>query len=112
MTNPMAPTIPLAIVLFAGVVAVALWAGARRPEPQGVPGTEPAAVTVTADEGQPRPAVTTGVHDGAGRADTRTPASGGRPARAAQQAQLIFHELHADGRNTLCAVCDSQYESA
>ena len=35
MMNPMAPTIPLAMVLFAGAVAVALRAAARRPEPQG-----------------------------------------------------------------------------
>jgi hypothetical protein len=112
MTNTMAPTIPLAIVLFAGVAAVVLRAAARRPEPQGVPGTEPAAATVTADEGQSRPGVTTAVHDGAAREVARPSASPGRPARAVEQAQLIFHELHADGRNTLCAVCDSQYESA
>jgi hypothetical protein len=36
----------------------------------------------------------------------------GRPARAAEQAQDIFHELHADGRNALCVVCDSQYGPA
>jgi len=108
--NPMAPTIPLAIVLFAGAVAVALRAAARRPEPQGGPGTEPAVVTVTADKGPPRPAVTAGVHGGAGREVTRTPAPPGRPARAVEQAQLVFHELHADGRHTLCAVCDSRYE--
>jgi len=24
----------------------------------------------------------------------------------------IFHELHADGRNAQCAVCDSQYRTA
>jgi hypothetical protein len=33
----------------------------------------------------------------------------GRPARIAGQAEHIFHELHADGRNALCVVCDSQY---
>ena len=112
MTYPMAPTIPLAIVLVAGVVAVALRAAVRRPEPQRGPGTEPAAVTVTADKAQSWPAVTAGVHDGAGRDVIRTPAPPGRPARSVEQAQLIFHELHADGRNTLCAVCDSQYEPA
>jgi hypothetical protein len=32
-----------------------------------------------------------------------------RPAHAAEQAEDIFHELHADGRNALCVVCDSQY---
>jgi len=73
--------------------------------------TYPMAPTVTADEGQLRPTVTAGVRDGAGGEVTRTPAPPGRPARAVEQAQLIFHELHADGRNTLCAVCDSQYES-
>ena len=36
----------------------------------------------------------------------------GRSARAAEQAQDIFHELHADGRNALCVVCDSQYGPA
>ncbi|MDR2988517.1 MAG: hypothetical protein LBV34_27145 [Nocardiopsaceae bacterium] len=110
MTNTMAPTIPLAMFLFAGVVAVALRAAARRLEPQRVPGAQPAGVTVTADQGRPRPAVSAGVHDGAGREVARTPAAG-RPARAVAQAQLIFHELHADGRNTLCGVCDVQYES-
>lgn len=112
MTNPMAPAIPLVIIVFAGVVAVALRAAARRPGPQGVPGSEPAAVTVSADEGQPRPAVTTGVRHGAGREVTGPPAPlAGQPVPF-QQAQLIFHELHADGRNAVCAVCDSQYESA
>ena len=36
----------------------------------------------------------------------------GRPARGVEQAQHIFHELHADGRNALCVVCDSQYGPA
>ena len=36
----------------------------------------------------------------------------GRPARAAEQAQNIFHELHADGRHALCVVCDSEYGPA
>jgi hypothetical protein len=86
--------------------------GGRAAGPQGVPGTEPATATVTADEGQSRHAVTTAAHDGAAREVARPSASPGRPACAVEQAQLIFHELHADGRNTLCAVCDSQYESA
>jgi hypothetical protein len=33
----------------------------------------------------------------------------GRPANAVEQMQDIFHELHADGRNAACTVCDSQY---
>jgi hypothetical protein len=36
----------------------------------------------------------------------------GRSARSVEQAQHVFHELHADGRNALCVVCDSQYGSA
>ena len=40
MKNPMAPYIPLAIVLFAAVATVALRAAARRPMPKGVLGTE------------------------------------------------------------------------
>ena len=28
---------------------------------------------------------------------------------AVEQMQDIFHELHADGRNAACTVCDSQY---
>jgi len=29
-----------------------------------------------------------------------------------EQMHDVFHELHADGRHALCAVCDSQYRSA
>jgi hypothetical protein len=47
MKNRMAPSISLAIVLFAAVATVALRAAARRPEPQWMPGTEPPPVTVT-----------------------------------------------------------------
>ncbi len=36
----------------------------------------------------------------------------GRPASAVEQMQDIFHELHADGRNAACTVCDGQYWSA
>lgn len=38
-----------------------------------------------------------------------TPGSPGRAASAVEQMQDIFHELHADGRNAACTVCDSQY---
>jgi hypothetical protein len=110
MKNQMAPNISLAIALLAAVGAVALRAAARRPQPQGVPGNRPAPVTVTASESRSRPAVTIGTHDGAGHDMARPPAPRGRPAIAAEQAQHIFHELHAEGRNILCAVCDSQYE--
>jgi hypothetical protein len=114
MKNPMAPNIVLAIVLFAAVAAVALRAVARRPGPPEAPGTAGAPVTVMAgqSQSQPQPAVTADTHDGAGGEMARPPAPPGRPASAADQAQHIFHELHADGRNTFCTVCDSQYGSA
>jgi hypothetical protein len=106
----MAPNVLLAIVLLAAVGAVALRAAVTRPEPQQAPGATPAPATVTALETQSRPAVIIGTHDGVGLEMARPPAPQGRPAITAEQAQHIFHELHAEGRNTLCAVCDSQYE--
>jgi hypothetical protein len=112
MKNRMAPDIPRAIVLLAAVTAVALRAAVRRPEPRRVPGTEPAAVTVTAEESRSRPAVTTGTQDGAGHDMAGLPGSQGRPAGAVEQMQHIFHELHPDARNALCAVCDGQYGPA
>ena len=110
MTNSMAPAIPLAIGVIAALAAAALRAAANRHGPQGMPGTGPAPVPVmAADRGQPRPAMTTGTHDRAVRQMVRPPRPRGQPARAVVQAQHIFHELHADGRTALCAVCDSQY---
>lgn len=111
MKNLMAQNIPLAIVLFAAVAAVAFRAAARRPD---APGTGPALVTVMAGQSQSQPqvALATGTHDGTGGEMARPPAPPGRPASAVDQAQHIFHELHADGRHALCAVCDSQYGSA
>lgn len=108
MKSQMAPDILLAIVLVAAVGAVAL---RRRSEPQAVPGTRPVPATVRADRNQPRPAVTIGTPDGTGHEMVRPPSPRGRPAITVEQTQHIFHELHAAGRNTLCAVCDSQYES-
>jgi len=107
MKNLMAPSIPVALVLLAAA-AVALRAAARRPE---APGTGPAPVTVLAgqSQSQPRPAVATGRHDGIGGDMARPPTPPGRPASAVVRAQHIFHELHAAGRHTFCAVCDSRY---
>ena len=34
---------------------------------------------------------------------------GGGPDSSVEQMRDVFHELHADGRHALCAVCDSQY---
>ena len=112
MTNPMAPGIPLAIAVVAALVVAALRAAARRPGSPGVPRPEPAPVLVTAEQSRLRPAVTTGTHDRAVRQRARPSRPPGRSPRAAEQAQHIFHELHADGRNALCVVCDSQYGSA
>ena len=37
--------------------------------------------------------------------------SGRGPGRSVEQMQYVFHELHADGRHPLCAVCADQYSS-
>jgi hypothetical protein len=110
MKNQMAPNTLLAVVLLAAAGAVARRAAATRPDPQGVHGTRLTPIMVTAGEIQSRPAATIGTHDGTGHEMARPPAPRGRPAITAEQAQHIFHDLHAEGRNTLCAVCDSQYE--
>ena len=111
MKSQMAPNILLAIVFVAAVGAVALRAAARPPEPQAVPDTRPAPATVSADEDQSRPALTIGTLAGTGHESAGPPAPRGRPAISIEQTQHIFHELHAAGRHTLCAVCDSQYAS-
>jgi hypothetical protein len=87
MKNSMMPTITLAIVLVAAMAGVALRAraAARRPEPRWASGAESAPIAVG------------------------TPGSLGARVSAAEQMQDIFHELHADGRNAACTVCDSQY---
>ena len=104
MKDTMVPGIPLAIVLFAAAATVALRAAARRQEPRSLPGTEP----TPADESRPLPAATTATHDGAGHEMPRPPDSPGQPPGAAEQMQYVFHELHPDGRNALCAVCAGQ----
>ena len=88
MKDWVAPNTPLTIVLFAALAAVALRAAARRPEPRWAPGAGSAPIAV------------------------RTPGPPRRPANVVEQMQDIFHELHADGRNAACTVCDSQYWSA
>ena len=85
MKNQMAPNIPLAIVVFAAVATVLLRATARRPEPRRMPGTEPAPVTVTADESRPRPAVTACTGDGGGHTMIRPPGPTGRAESAVEQ---------------------------
>ena len=88
MKNLMTPNITLAIVFVAAMAAVALRAAARRPEPRWASGAGSAPVAV------------------------KTPGSPCRPASAVEQMRDIFHELHADGRNPVCTVCDSQYRLA
>jgi hypothetical protein len=88
MKNVMTPNITLALVVLAAMAVVALRAAARRPEPRPAPGAESTPVAA------------------------RTYGSPGRAASAVEQMQDIFHELHADGRNAACTVCDGQYWSA
>lgn len=88
MKNKLAPGVPLAIVLSAAAATVGLRAAARRQQPRWLPCNEPEPVTATVDERRPWPSGT------------------------AEQMQYVFHELHPDGRNALCAVCDGQYRSA
>ncbi len=33
---------------------------------------------------------------------------GGGPDSSVEQMQYVFHELHADGRHALCAICGSR----
>jgi hypothetical protein len=89
MKHRLAPGLSLAIVLFAAAT-VALRAATRRPKPPPVSGKQ----------------------DGA-RGDLAGPTDpAGQPASVVEQMQYVFHELHADGRNALCTVCDGQYEAA
>ena len=112
MKNQMALNISLAVILSAVVATVALRAAARRRGARSVPGAEHAPVTVTVGESRPRSAMTAGTQDGAGHEMARPPSPPGRPAGVVEQMQHVFHELHADGRNALCAVCDGQHRPA
>ena len=109
MKNLMVPNIPLALIFFAASATVALRSAARRP---GAPGPAPVTVIAGQSQGQPQPAVTAEKHDGTEGDMTSPPAPPGRPASAVDQAQRVFHELHADGRHTSCARCDSYYGAA
>jgi hypothetical protein len=109
MKNLMMPNIPLALILSAALAAVALRAAARRPE---APGPAPVTVIASQSQGQPQPAVTAEKHHGTAGEMAGPPAPPGRPASAVDQAQRVFHELHADGRHTCCAICDSHYRAA
>jgi hypothetical protein len=112
MKNQMTLNISMAVVLSAAVATVALRAAARRQHARSAAGAEAAPVTVTAGESRPRSAGTTGTQGGVGHEMAGPPRSPGRPASVVEQTQHVFHELHADGRNALCAVCDGQYRLA
>lgn len=117
MKNRMALGLPLAIVLFAAVAAAALRAGGQTSEAAMGARHRTAPVTATADKSRPQPtaptatATTTGAHDSAGHEMAGPPGPQGRPVSAVEPTQQVFHELHADGRNALCGVCDTQYQS-
>ena len=83
MRNRLPANVPLAIVIFAAVAAVALRTATRRTEAREIPGAEAALVTAIAEDNRP---------DGSG-----------------EQMRYVFHELHADGHHALCEVCTSQY---
>jgi hypothetical protein len=74
--------IPWAIVIFSAVTVIALRAAGWRP------------------------AATPGMTDIAGLGTANPPGTpGAGPDSSAEQMNYIFHELHADGRHALCAIC-------
>jgi hypothetical protein len=110
MNNQTAPDTLPAAAPSAAAGAAARPAAATQPDPQKAHRTRPTPIKATTGETQPPPAATTSTQDATRHEIARPPAPRGRPAITAEQAQHIFHDLHAEGRNTLCAVCDSQYE--
>jgi hypothetical protein len=57
-----------------------------------------------------RPGMTSGTRDGHDIAEM--PGPPGRPTSSSEQLKHVFHELHAEGRNAHCQVCDQQYSAA
>jgi len=123
MKNQMLPGIALIIVIAAatrhpprpGKGRTGAGSGAAatgRPPPRLVLAGETAPGTVTPDDRElhPAAAATTAVHCTAGyeTGGDEQPGATTRPGTAAEQMQYVFHELHADGRNASCAVCNSQ----
>jgi hypothetical protein len=105
MRNAVPANLPLVIVIVVAGAAVALRAAARRPEPRGVLGSEPAPVTATAGDRLPEPAVVADARHTAGQDTSTPPGTLGRSDGPAGQMQRVFHELHAEGRHALCEVC-------
>jgi hypothetical protein len=96
-------------VIFAAGAVVVLRAAARRPQPRGILGTQPAPASATAEDGPAHPAVIAVVHHTGGQKGTKPAGTLGRPDGSAEQMQHVFHELHAEGRHALCEVCANQY---
>ena len=72
---------------------------------------ESAPSTVTLDYQEPHPvaAATTSAYKTAeDEKKDQKPGAGTRPGLAAGQLQYVFHELHADIPNAVCAVCNGQ----
>jgi hypothetical protein len=87
--------LPLATLLFTAAAVIALRAGGHT------------AVATMGARYRIAPAAAM-----ADRSPTQPPAAIGTPDSAAERMRHVFHELHADGRNAQCEVCDSQYRTA
>ena len=72
------------------------------PPPGSAPPAEPAKVLPSDGHRQPALSIAHGMVT-----SPDTPGNG--PGSSVEQMRDVFHELHADGRHALCAVCDSQY---
>jgi hypothetical protein len=105
MRNRLLASVPLVTIVFAAVAAAALRAGARRPESREVLSTGPPPATATAEDSLPQPAVTAAAYYTAGQEGVKPPGTLGRPDASVDQAQQVFHELHAEGRHALCEIC-------
>ena len=54
--------------------------------------------------------MTSGTRDGHEIAGSPGPPE--RPTSSGEQLKHVFHELHAEGRNAHCQVCDQKYSAA
>jgi hypothetical protein len=124
MKNQMLPGIALTIVIAAVVAAatrrppgpgngragaVSGAAAAGRPPPWLVLAGETAPGPVTPEDREPHPAAAAAAQStAADETGDGQPGAATRPGAAAGQMQYVFHELHADGRHAICALCNGQ----
>ena len=122
MKNQVLPGIALTIVIAAATRypprpgngragAVSGAAAAGRPPPRLVLAGETAPGPVTPEDREPHPAAaaTPAVPStAADQTGDEQPGAATRPGAAAGQVQYVFHELHADDRHAICAVCNGQ----